>query len=160
MYLNVYVPMLQAGAREAWFFGKVRGNAVPSSPLMASMKNGFVAGLKRLAADTTSTWFASSGTSARTTVRGRTCATSRATKACCTSVWRRRRRAWCVPSAATTLCAVRTRGWYRRRRWRTTTTYVYLVDDDYGLLDDIEMDRVNRARPRPHGVTEPTGDWL
>ena len=51
MYLNVYVPMLQAGAGAAWFFRKVRGNPVPSSALMAPMTNHFVARLKRFAAD-------------------------------------------------------------------------------------------------------------
>jgi len=51
MYLNVYVPMLQAGAGVAWFFRKVRGNPVPSSALMAPMTNHFVARLKRFAAD-------------------------------------------------------------------------------------------------------------
>ena len=51
MYLKVYVPMLQAGAGAAWFFRKVRGNPVASSASMAPMTNGFVAGLKRFAAD-------------------------------------------------------------------------------------------------------------
>ena len=51
MYLNVYVPLLQAGAGAAWFFRKVRGNPVPSSALMAPMTNRFVAALKRFAVD-------------------------------------------------------------------------------------------------------------
>ena len=51
MYLNVYVPMLQTGAGAAYFFKKVRGNAVPSSALMAPMTRNFVAALKRYAAD-------------------------------------------------------------------------------------------------------------
>ena len=51
MYLNVYVPLLQAGAGAAWFFRKVRGNPVPSSALMAPMTNRFVASLKRFAVD-------------------------------------------------------------------------------------------------------------
>ena len=51
MYLNVYVPILQTGTGTAHFFKKVRGNAVPSSALMASMTRKFVGALERFAAD-------------------------------------------------------------------------------------------------------------
>ena len=42
MYLNVYVPLLQAGAGVAYFFRKMRDRPVPSSALMAPMTESFV----------------------------------------------------------------------------------------------------------------------
>ena len=49
MYLNVYVPLLQAGAGAAYFFRKMRGRPVPSSALMAPMTERFVGAIKRYA---------------------------------------------------------------------------------------------------------------
>ncbi len=49
MYLNVYVPLLQAGAGVAYFFRKLRGRPVPSSALMAPMTERFVSAIKRYA---------------------------------------------------------------------------------------------------------------
>ena len=47
MYLNVYVPLLQAGAGVAYFFRKLRGRPVPSSALVAPMTEHFVSAIKR-----------------------------------------------------------------------------------------------------------------
>ena len=49
MYLNVYVPLLQAGAGVAHFFRKMHGRPVPSSALMAPMTQRFVEAIKRYA---------------------------------------------------------------------------------------------------------------
>ena len=49
MYLNVYVPLLQAGAGAAYFFRKMRGRPVPSSALMAPMTERFVSAIKSYA---------------------------------------------------------------------------------------------------------------
>ena len=50
VYLNVYVPMLQAGAGTAHFLPKVRGNPVLSSALMEPITRGFVVAIKRYSA--------------------------------------------------------------------------------------------------------------
>ena len=49
MYLNVYVPLLQAGAGVAYFFRKMRGRPVPSSAPMAPTTERFVGAIKRYA---------------------------------------------------------------------------------------------------------------
>ena len=50
MYLNVYVPRLQAEQGIVWFFRQHRGQPIPSAALMSPMSRSFVAALEGFAA--------------------------------------------------------------------------------------------------------------
>ena len=123
MYLNVYVPLLQAGAGVAHFFRKMHGRPVPSSALMAPMTQRFVEAIKRYA-ERNGLDIVSFRRGERKDERTRsTFARGPGARASSISAGRRRRRVCCAPNAATTPPpAPPIRGWPSRRRWSTSTT--------------------------------------
>ena len=90
VYLNVYVPMLQAGAGTAHFLPKVRGNPVLSSALMEPITRGFVVAIKRYSATEGTDLIQFERTERQDERTGPICSTSRRTKGCSTPTRRRR----------------------------------------------------------------------
>ena len=117
MYLNVYVPMLQSGAGAAYFFRRVRGNPVPSSALMEPMTRRFVAAIERYAAKEGVELIRFERFERKDDRTQQYLRDFTATEGVLYIGKAQERRACCAPSAASTRCTARTRGWCRRRRW-------------------------------------------
>ena len=122
MYLNVYVPLLQAGAGVAHFLRKMHGRPVPSSALMAPMTQRFVEAIKRYA-ERNRIDIVSFRRGERKDERTREYLRTWTGGEGVLYIGRAQEKACCGPNAATTPPpAPPIRGWQPRLRWSTSTT--------------------------------------